>query len=128
MVTPQQKIQMFEMRLSGASYDDIGKRFGISRQGAHQLLKDTLTQNCSRKRKTAFPGIDQYLYESGSTLKALYDAADVPESYSVFQRKLTGRARLHLEDIRAVLRVTSLTFEKAFGMAESAVDEAANAD
>lgn len=110
----QKKLSMFQLKLSGMSYEDIGQHYGVSKQAVQQMLTDVLSAR-SRRRKTAFPGIDQYLFATGSNVTDLYRAAQVDEEYNTFLRKLKGITRMTLEDIRAILRATGLTFEEAFG-------------
>ena len=114
LLEQQKKINMFQLKLSGMSYEDIGQRYGVSKQAVQQLLTDVLSTR-SRRRKTAFPAIDQYLFATGSNVTDLYRASQVEEEYNTFLRKLKGVTRMDLETIRAVLRATGLTFEEAFG-------------
>lgn len=110
----QKKLSMFQLKLSGMSYEDIGQRYGVSKQAVQQLLTDVLSTR-SRRRKTAFPGIDQYLFATSSNVTDLYRASHVEDEYNTFLRKLKGITRMDLETIRAILRATGLTFEEAFG-------------
>lgn len=110
----KKKLSMFQLKLSGMSYEDIGLRYGVSKQAVQQLLTDVLSTR-SRRRKTAFPAIDQYLFATSSNVTDLYRAAQVKDEYNTFLRKLKGITRMDLETIRAILRATGLTFEEAFG-------------
>ena len=73
LLEQQKKINMFQLKLSGMSYEDIGQRYGVSKQAVQQLLTDVLSTR-SRRRKTAFPAIDQYLFATGSNVTDLYRA------------------------------------------------------
>lgn len=114
LLEQQKKLSMFQLKLSGMSYEDIGQRYGVSKQAVQQLLTDVLSTR-SRRRKTAFPGIDQYLLATSSNVTDLYRASQVQDEYNTFLRKLKGITRMDLETIRAILRATGLTFEEAFG-------------
>ena len=110
----QKKLSMFQLKLSGLSYEEIGLRYGVSKQAVQQLLTDVLSTR-SRRQKTAFPGIDQYLFATSSNVTDLYRASQGEDEYNTFLRKLKGITRMDLETIRAILRATGLTFEEAFG-------------
>lgn len=42
-MTKEQKVEAYSMYLDGCTYQEIGDKFGISRQRVHQLLSEPLT-------------------------------------------------------------------------------------
>lgn len=41
-MTKEQKVEAYSMYLDGCTYQEIGDKFGISRQRVHQLLSEPL--------------------------------------------------------------------------------------
>lgn len=41
-MTREDKVRAFEMRVSGKSYEEIAKEFGVTKQRMHQILSDSI--------------------------------------------------------------------------------------
>ena len=50
MINDKDKIKMFEMRVKGATLQEIGDKFGITREGVRQILKSTISRYTSMIR------------------------------------------------------------------------------
>lgn len=124
MVSKQQKLDMFQMRMEGATYQTIAKKYGISRQAAHELLHNTLSSRGASASCTSFPGLQRYMFDHHLSAARLLREIGSPMCYNHFTRKLSGSYGFNLSEIRAILRYTGLTFEQAFGLSdESPMEE-----
>ena len=50
-MTKEQKVEAYSMYLDGCTYQEIGDKFGISRQLVHQLIIEPLTNNKGKPKK-----------------------------------------------------------------------------
>ena len=50
-MTKEQKVEAYSMYLDGCTYQEIGDKFGISRQRVHQLLSEPCYENKTRSQK-----------------------------------------------------------------------------
>ena len=52
MINDKDKVKMFEMRVKGGTYEQIGHIFNITRERVRQILKDAISRETTiRKRK-----------------------------------------------------------------------------
>ena len=52
MINDKDKVKMFEMRVKGGTYEQIGLIFNITRERVRQILKDAISRETTmRKRK-----------------------------------------------------------------------------
>ena len=50
-MTKEQKVEAYSMYLDECTYQEIGEKFGISRQRVHQLLSEPLTNKRGKPKK-----------------------------------------------------------------------------
>lgn len=48
-MTKEQKVEMFSMRLDGATYEEIAEKFGISKQRVNQIIHKEPKNRCIEK-------------------------------------------------------------------------------
>lgn len=115
MLTIDQKVEMYRMRLEGKSYQAIADRFGVSRQYVHQLFapkgKDVNVQ---------YVGLRKWMIKFNYSVAKLARESGCTDnhSYVTITSYLQGSPRMDIDSIRKILRFTGLTFEEAFGVEE----------
>lgn len=115
MLTIDQKVEMYRMRLEGETYQAIADRFGVSRQYVHQLFgqkyKDVNVQ---------YAGLRKWMNESNYSVAKFARESGCADnhSYVTIISYLQGNPHMDIDSIRKILRFTGLTFEEAFGEEE----------
>ena len=67
MINDKDKIKMFEMRVKGATLQEIGDKFGITRERVRQILKSTISRETSMIRGREgiiYPNISKWLKDN----------------------------------------------------------------
>ena len=101
-----------EMRTNGATYEEIGSYFGVSKQYVYQIMKE---HGFTKTRKSVYPGIDGWLFKNDMTWGTFAPLAfGVRHSNTIYKIR-NGSQRLHLNQIKSILDFTGMTFEEAFG-------------
>jgi len=67
-MTREEKIEAFTMLQDGYTYDQIGKRFGISKQRAHQILH---AGPRARKWKWVYPNLKKWITANERTVESI---------------------------------------------------------
>lgn len=119
MITIDQKVEMYRMRLEGKSYQAIADRFGVSRQYVYQLFGQKYKSEPYRNVNVQYTGLRKWMNESNySVAKLARESGCTDHSYGTITSYLQGSPRMDIDSIRKILRFTGLTFEEAFGEAE----------
>lgn len=121
-MTNNERVEAFRMRLEGSSYAEIAQKFGVSRQYIQQCIG--LHPHKANFKKTKYKGINNWMDENEMTInslrKKLYGSGYV--KYNLYD-KLSGKTKLNINDIIAILNMTGMTFEQAFGEEELSQEE-----
>lgn len=117
-MTIAEKVAAYEMLLEGATQTDVAKIFGVSRQYIYQLFGSITPKG--KHMRCVYPGLAEWMLGNNKRAKDFEAvmSAKMPTVYA----KFSGRVRITLEDIRAILRYTGLTFEQAFGEADDKME------
>lgn len=120
-MTKEQKVEMFSLRLDGNSLQDIGNRFGCSREYVRQIVGNHAveTKRIIKAEKIKYPGIRNWAAENSKSIPMLAKMSGIKQS--TLYRGLTHGTEvgMHMDTIKGILRATGLTFEEAFGICES---------
>lgn len=117
-LTKEEKIDMFSMVLDGKTYEEIGQKYGISRQRVQQLL--TTNSRSHRAVNTIiYTGLKKWLIEQDMSVAKLqslmgFESKNVARTYI----KLRNKGIIKISDIKKILEITGLTFEECFGEEE----------
>lgn len=117
-MTREQKHQMLDMRLDGYSFEDIGERFGVSKQRIQQILsgKDSGKRNATSKQnrldRYIFPKIAIWMNEHDYTLVMM--AEEIGVSPTTLSGQLLGKNEPPLKTVRKIIEITGMPFEVAF--------------
>lgn len=124
-MTNKEKAQMFEMRLDGHTLQEIGDKFGVSKQYVAQILPPMKHGYRALKSemlgKIIYPNIRNWLKKNACTLKRFAD--ETGTSYLTIIRALEDeKSGMRKTTIDKILEVTGLTYEEAFAMDQSESD------
>lgn len=113
-MTREDKIDAFAMYLDGATMEEIGSHYGVSKQWISHMLANPNGRGGQRGRRLLiiYPRLAQWMQEKHLSAKALSKRIGVP--YNSVLRYLNGKSSPSVDFIRAVLRETGLPFEEAF--------------
>lgn len=113
-MTNEQKLEMYKMRLEGASLQECADVFGVTREYVRQLTPpvETHAKRRSNYDSCIYPAIAEWLYENRYSYHAF--AKLCATSIQPMYRALTGVTPLSKKLIDAILDSTGLTYEDAF--------------
>lgn len=103
-----------EMRMLGMTYEEIGAALGMTKAGAHALIRRAVI-NPPRK-KVVFPNIARAMCERGLNQKEL--AALVGIEDQTISRILCGRNSTRLDTAFKIAAVLGMTVDEAFRKGE----------
>lgn len=115
-MTKQEKLEMFSMRLDGCTFAEIGRRFNVSRQYVEQTLRGTPRKKSqSNSEKCIYKGLSNYISSEGMTLCQLAEIVGLSSTgTTTIRKKITGRRKFNITEIKKILELTGLSFEECF--------------
>ena len=106
-----------DLRNTGMSAQQIADRYGLTRQRICQISGPVIRQaDYFHERAVArvvFPGLRAWMITNRVGHAEMARRAGLADN--VLRRKLIGQVILNMDEIDAVLKVTGLTYEAAFG-------------
>ena len=114
-MTKQDKIDAFVMRLDGYTLQQIGDKFGVTKERIRQIVGNNVTteNRIDRTEKIIYPNIKKWAIAHNKTPHQIY--MDINCSKSTKWLTVHGSYGPSLESIKKILNYTGLTFEEAFG-------------
>ena len=116
-MTKDERIQAFEMRISGMSWEEIGLAVGYTPGGVRADLIRCV-RDVFRTPNVVYPAIKKYIQrEYGGSLLAFASAMGIPRTtaYRVLRSKIPPKSDV----IEKILKGTGMTYETAFSLEES---------
>ena len=112
MISNEDKVKMFSMRLEGATFQEIADKFGISRQRVQQLLCSNRPSTRKTLNKIVYPNIAKWLDDNGMNIYCFGERCGLSStSLRNFLLLDLGCTKYTIDKI---LEVTGLTYEEAF--------------
>ena len=111
-MTREEKIGMFCMRMDGYTLQEIGNKYGITREYVRQILDVGKRKDISQK--IVYPGLKQYLVENKMSVRKL--SFLIGTQYQTALNALCGKSKPGMDVINKILQVTGLTYEEAFSL------------
>lgn len=113
--------EAIKMRNEGATYEEIGTHFGVSRQRIHTALGGNFKKNAQVYTKIRYKGLKRWFKETGTTFAGFARTVGA-KSTSAYVKKIQNwlteggeRERTFtIEQIKKMLEVTGMTFEELF--------------
>lgn len=119
-MTKEQKIEMYAMYLDGCTYQEIGDKFGISRQRVHQLLCEPLAKVKGKSRQLSetciYDGLSRFIKANSASCAEI--ANIIQRSMTNTYQKIVGKKQFTISEIYKILEYTSMTFEECFKLKE----------
>lgn len=103
-------MEMFRLRIEGRSLQEIGGRFGITRERVRQILNKPHAGGIATR--CVYPAIRRYLETNVISQKDLAERIGV--SNSGLTNVLLGKRQPNKRTIDKILSETGLTYEEAF--------------
>lgn len=106
---------MFSLYLQGYSYQEIGNKFGMTRQAVEQQLRTSYWKRASVISSCVYPNIRKWLRENNVSFRRLANEMGfecgngTPASITNILR---GKQELRAKDIKKLATVTGLTYEQ----------------
>ena len=121
-MTKEQKLEMFSMRLDGATFQEIGDKFGLTRQRVEQILKfgEIRSHRSKVSEKCIYKGLSDYIDKEKITLSELAKMIGMKcKTTELAKKRITGVRPFKINEIRKILKITGMTFEECFSLKES---------
>lgn len=112
MITNDQKVEMFRMRVEGTPLAEIGEKYGISKQGVQQMLGGIIHTPREVSRKCVYPNLQRWCVDHETSFRQLAIKAGVTPQ--AIYGKMSGEIGFTQIQIDGILEVTGLTYEEAF--------------
>lgn len=117
-------INMFALRVKGATLQEIGNEYGITRERVRQILRTYISKSTSMKRGREgiiFPNISLWLsnnkvsmQEFGTMIQKQKGFNGCKNSGNKVSNRLKGKGQFTLQEVEIILKITGMTFEEAF--------------
>lgn len=126
-MSEEQKSEMYAMRLSGCTYQEIADKFGCSKQYVHQSITQSRPSKSNRLANACvYRGLSEYIAKNNITIcKFTGFLRPTHKGYNTTRMKelLTGERSFKMTDIRKILELTGMTFEECFALKEREDDK-----
>lgn len=99
-----------ECRKRGMTYQAIANLYGVSKQAVHEAIKGRKNRGIHVKpQSVVFPGLRKWMCENHVFIKELETRT------GLCLRSGLSSGRINNTKVNAILKVTGLTYEEAFG-------------
>lgn len=109
-MTNEQKVEAYRMRLEGATWSEISRKYNISKQAVCRALSPQ--RNTAAARSCVYPAISRWMQSEGVGYTDIARKTGI--SYSRIFSALTGAVDVSTKIINAIIGLTGLTYEAAF--------------
>lgn len=115
----ERAVEMFKMRLDGATYQEIADKYKVTRQCVEQILKmrePHRVQSTKKYEKIIFKGLKEWMMKNNISIIDIHRKISKGESPNPHctRLKLTGLRDFSYSEIRIIMEFSGLTFEQLF--------------
>jgi DNA-binding helix-turn-helix protein len=118
-MTREEKIDMFCMRMDGYTLQEIGDKYGVTREYVRQVLD--VGKRKDKFSKIVYPKLKQYMIERKLSIRKLSILIDIQSATAT--RLLYGESSPTMSTVNKILKLTGLTYEEAFYLEGEDTDE-----
>lgn len=107
-------LEMFKMRLDGATYQTIADKYGITKQRVEQILGRTRVKQ-AKLDYVVYSGLREWMSMYNMRMANLEEMLQQNGCCSGrCKDKLTGKTQFKLNEIKVIISASGLTFEELF--------------
>lgn len=122
MISNKDKVKMFEMRLEGCTLQEIADVHGVTRERVRQILQSVISRSTAMKRGREgiiYPNISEWMQDNDISIEDFGKLLGKEEgikmkNHTRLSHILKGVGEFNMTEVKSVLKVTGMTFEKAF--------------
>ena len=117
MMTKADKIRIFEMKISGYTYEEIAVLFGTNRSNIEQILQASLKNNSCHDFKCIYPKVKKWMMDHAVSVNSLYvllGNKPTGNGSVTMKKKLSGERRMRLDELQNLVTLTGIPFEDLF--------------
>lgn len=118
-MTREEKIDMFCMRMDGYTLQEIGDKYGITREYVRQVLD--VGKRKDNFSKIVYPGLKRYMVERKLSVRKLSILIDT--QCMTVANLLYGKSNPAMSTVNKILKLTGLTYEEAFSLGGEETNE-----
>ena len=111
-MTREEKIDAFTMRIDGYTLEEIGEKYGVTKEGIRQIFAKVTTESGISRKNYIYPNIADWMIENNVT-QSLF-CKELRCSQQTISGYLTGKKSPSYEFISKVLEITKMPYEVAF--------------
>lgn len=120
-MTREDVINILVKRVDGYSLEEIAKEFGVTRERIRQIIGSATTGTVNKRSsgcKCIYTGLKNWFFAKGFSAYQMNKELGLFKNTTGMYSRLTGTRKLDIDEIKAILKYTGLTFEEAFGEVE----------
>ena len=116
----ERAMDMFKMRLEGATYQEIADKYGITKQRVEGILKmrePSKKHSNNKYEKCIYKGLREWLQQNNyklNDLQNLISKNKQKQAGNSLRMKLCGKREFRLSEINKIINLTGMTFEELF--------------
>lgn len=111
-MTREEKIDAFTMRLDGYTLEEIGEKYGVTRERIRQIFGNVVNESGISRKNYIYPNIADWMIENGITQTKLCKKLGITQN--AVSQYLTGKHSPTFEFINLILELTKMPYEVAF--------------
>lgn len=111
-MTREEKIDAFTMRLDGYTLQEIGDKYGVTKERIRQMFAQVTTESGISRKNYAYPNIADWMVKNGIKQSDLCKKLGC--SQNAVSHYLTGRNSPTFAFINLILNLTKMPYEVAF--------------
>ena len=112
MMTREEKIDAFTMRLDGYTLQEIGDKYGLTRERIRQMFAAVTTESGISRKNYIYPNISDWMIENNVTQYDLSKKLGCQQT--TISSYLTGKRNPSFSFINLILELTKMPYEVAF--------------
>lgn len=112
MLTKEQKLEMYSMRLDGCTLQEIGDKFGMTKERVRQILPNAVSRQAKLREQSYYPNLTEWM------LRNRLPSCKAAELFGISANRLctliNSDANISKRSIDGILSATGMTYEVAF--------------
>lgn len=106
-------IDMFTMRVSGNTLQEIGNKYGISRERVRQILASAVKEPKVTWNGIIYPNLKKWMMNRNISMRKFGKILGFSNP-GLCEKKLKGLSSFNLKEVNKVLEITGMSFNETF--------------